>query len=240
MNTSLARILTTLDSQQQYDTISESSSHNINSTSDVPTTTATSHQVWPPVRERPQSFRSSNNNTISTVSSSTRYQHQHQQQYQSDYLKFHRLPCIQHINLLLYNIPLHRGEDTIHQHHHQCHSPKTPISHSHLQSFNHLHHALSKRNFHFVLSNQRTPNHRTSPNSKIKLQSTIIGRSGASSHLHRPGTHYWLPEMQLVSHSTSKCHHSNKGPYSSSHQVPYLRLSHSLLFPLHNYYRPME
>ena len=154
----------------------------------------------------------------------TRYQHQHQQQYQSDYLKFHRLPCIQHINLLLYNIPLHRGEDTIHQHHHQCHSPKTPISHSHLQSFNHLHHALSKRNFHFVLSNQRTPNHRTSPNSKIKLQSTIIGRSGASSHLHRPGTHYWLPEMQLVSHSTSKCHHSNKGPYSSSHQVPYLQV----------------
>ena len=74
MNTSLARILTTLDSQQQYDTNSESSSHNINTTSDVPTTTATSHQVWPPVRERPQSFRSSNNNTISTVSSSTRYQ----------------------------------------------------------------------------------------------------------------------------------------------------------------------
>ena len=46
---SLARILTTLDSQQQYDTTSESSSHNINTPSDVPTTTTTtSPHVHPP------------------------------------------------------------------------------------------------------------------------------------------------------------------------------------------------
>ena len=46
---SLARILTTLDSQQQDDINSEYSSHNINTTSDVPTTTTTtSHQVHLP------------------------------------------------------------------------------------------------------------------------------------------------------------------------------------------------